>query len=60
MTSTKIFLREFFIKLSSDGVVVTFKEYKWKFVATVFAYYLVRDTFLYILLPYLSLKYFLN
>ena len=33
------------------------KKYGWKAGVAIFLYYLVRDVFLYILLPYLVIKY---
>jgi len=33
------------------------KKYGWKAGVAIFLYYLIRDVFLYILLPYLVVKY---
>lgn len=41
----------------SEGLRFTFKKFKWKLIAVLFVYYLVRDITLYIILP--GLGYFL-
>lgn len=40
----------------SSGFKGLFAKYRWKMVAVFFTYYLIRDSFLYILLPYLAWK----
>ncbi len=39
-----------------EGFKALIKRYGWKFFAVVFFYYLIRDIFLYILLPYFIIK----
>ncbi|MBX2986580.1 MAG: hypothetical protein KF802_01665 [Bdellovibrionaceae bacterium] len=46
--------------LRESGVRGTFRRYGWKLVAAVFCYYLVRDLTLYVLLPYLVARQFMN
>ena len=38
--------------LKRDGMKTTFKRYGWKVFAVLFAYYLVRDVTLYIVIPW--------
>lgn len=45
--------REVFKQHGFKGLV---KRYGWKLVVAVFMYYLIRDTILYILIPYLIAK----
>ena len=40
----------------SGGLKAVLKVYSWKFIAGVFVYYLLRDSLMYGLLPYLLLK----
>jgi len=40
----------------ASGFKGLFAKYRWKMVAVFFTYYLIRDSFLYILLPYLAWK----
>lgn len=42
--------------LKEEGFKALFRHYGWKLVATVFAYYLVRDLTLYVLLPMFIFK----
>ncbi len=58
-----------YIKALLGEVRVTFKEsgmkgvvrrFGWKIFAIFFVYYLVRDSILYILIPYLIAKHFVN
>ena len=45
--------RQVFKEQGFKGLV---KKYGWKLVAAVFMYYLIRDSILYILIPYLIAK----
>lgn len=54
LTST---IKDIRFKLKTKGLKAVFQEYRWKLVIAVFIYYLIRDSFLYILIPYLSMKY---
>lgn len=42
--------------LRQEGVRAVFRKYGWKLFAAIFAYYLVRDVTLYVLLPMLIFK----
>lgn len=44
--------------LKQKGLRHTWHQYRWYLVFLIFAYYLVRDTFLYILLPLMLYKAF--
>jgi len=44
----------------AQGFKGLFRVYGWKIVAAFFAYYLVRDVTLYILLPWLVARHFVN
>lgn len=45
-------VREFRQTLRASGLRGAFKRYGWKLAAGIFCYYLVRDLFLYIFIPY--------
>ncbi len=47
-------IRDMWITLRREGFRATFRKYGWRFVGLVFIYYLIRDTLLYIVLPYLA------
>jgi hypothetical protein len=40
----------------SGGTRAVFKRFGWKLVVGVFVYYLIRDSILYLLIPYLVLR----
>lgn len=42
------------------GFKAVIKRYGWKIFALFFAYYLIRDSILYLLIPYLVAKHFIN
>ena len=44
----------------SQGIKGVVKKYGWKIFAVFFMYYLIRDSILYILLPWLVAKHFIN
>jgi hypothetical protein len=46
--------------LRNDGFKKTVKRYGWKFFAILFTYYLVRDITIYIVLPWLIARNFIN
>ena len=46
--------------IKKEGLKGFIKIYGWKVVVVVFLYYLVRDSILYILIPYLFAKGLLN
>lgn len=48
--------KEYMQTLKSEGARGLVKKYGWKLVAAVFFYYLIRDSILYILIPYLIAK----
>lgn len=37
--------------LRTEGLKKAWMKYRWRFLMTVFLYYLIRDTFLYVILP---------
>lgn len=41
-----------------EGVKKTLKKYRWKLVSMIFLYYLVRDVFLYLILPRFAFFFF--
>lgn len=51
-------LKKLFITLRQKGLKEAWKEYRWKLAALVFIYYLVRDLFLYVFVPFVILKSF--
>jgi len=50
------FVREWLIIIKEKGLKGFVKEKGWKIVAIFFLYYLIRDTTLYIILPYLLIN----
>ncbi len=40
------------MSIKNDGLKASFKRYGWRMVSLVVLYYLVRDTILYIIIPY--------
>lgn len=50
---TPAFARDARQLMRESGMRAVVKKYGWKFFAAFFAYYLIRDSILYILLPYL-------
>ena len=50
------FLRKYVFYLKEHGFKKTVKKFGWKLFAVRFLYYLIRDSILYIIIPYLILK----
>lgn len=50
------FIREYAKIWKVEGFKALLKQKGWKVIVIVFFYYLIRDSFLYILLPYLIAK----
>jgi len=50
------FMKEWVAIWRADGFKALLRQKGWKVVAVVFSYYLVRDTFLYIIVPYLVIN----
>ena len=44
------------LSIKNEGFKTAFKKYRWKFVAVIFVYYLIRDLLLYVAIP--SLTYY--
>ncbi len=57
---TPKFLRKYVSIFKQDGIKGVLKEGGWKIVVYFFLFYLVRDTILYIIIPYLFLKGVIN
>lgn len=53
---TPKFMRDWIADIRRDGFKQFFKTHGWKVIAAVVLFYLVRDTILYILIPYLIVK----
>ena len=53
-------IREYRDTLKEKGVKGFIKTYGWKVVFTVFMFYLIRDSILYILIPYMITKGIFN
>lgn len=43
------------LSIKNDGLKKSFKRYGWRMVSLVVVYYLIRDTILYIIIPYFLL-----
>ncbi len=57
---TPQFLRKYVSIFKKDGIKGVLKEGGWKIVVYFFLFYLVRDTILYIIIPYLLIKGVIN
>lgn len=47
-------VRSVFLTLKREGLKSAWRQHGWTLIGFVFAYYLIRDTFLYIVLPFLA------
>ena len=54
------FLLKYIIYYQEHGFKKTIKEFGWKLFAIIFIYYLVRDSILYIIIPYFAMKGIFN
>jgi hypothetical protein len=52
----RAFLREARGVFREGGFKALFRRYGWKLIAVFFVYYLIRDSILYIILPYLVVR----
>ncbi len=50
------FLRKYVYYYKEHGFKKTLKKYGWKLFTIIFLYYLIRDSILYIIIPYFVLK----
>jgi hypothetical protein len=50
------FMREWIQHIKRDGFKDFIKKKGWKIVAAIFVFYLIRDSILYIILPYLIIN----
>ena len=50
------FLRKYVYYYKEHGFKKTVKKFGWKLFAIIFLYYLIRDSILYIIIPYFVLK----
>lgn len=51
-------MKQMALSIKNEGLRASFRKYGWKLFAVVFAYYLVRDVSLYVLIPYFLLNNF--
>lgn len=54
------FLQKYVTYYRYNGFKKTIKRYGWKLFAIIFMFYLVRDTILYIIIPYFAMKGIFN
>ena len=54
------FLHKYVKYYRDHGFKKTIKKYGWKLFAIIFMFYLVRDTILYIIIPYFAMKGIFN
>lgn len=59
IASGKHLLKECRQTLKEGGFKAVFRRYGWKIFAVFFVYYLIRDSILYLLIPYLLARHFL-
>ncbi|KAA3610197.1 MAG: hypothetical protein D8M58_06795 [Calditrichaeota bacterium] len=50
------FMREWIQLIKKDGLKEFLRQKGWKIVAGIFVFYLIRDSILYILIPYLIIN----
>ena len=50
------FLKRYIIFYKENGFKKTVKKHGWKLFIIIFMYYLIRDSILYIIIPYFALK----
>lgn len=53
-------LKECRSEFKNGGVKAVFKRFGWKIFLAFFMYYLIRDLILYVLIPYLLARHFIN
>ncbi len=54
------FLKEYIIYYQENGFKKTIQKFGIKLIVTIIAFYFVRDTILYIIIPYFALKGIFN
>ena len=54
------FLRKYINYYLENGFKKTVKKFGWKLFATIILFYLIRDSILYIIIPYFALKGIFN
>ena len=54
------FLKSYVIFYKKNGFKKTVKKHGWKLFIIIFIYYLIRDSILYIIIPYFALKGIFN
>ena len=50
------FLYKYVIYYRNHGFKKTIKKFGWKLIITIFIFYLIRDSILYIIIPYFAMK----
>jgi hypothetical protein len=58
LTSIKSNVLNIILSLRHKGLAYTWKTYRWKMIAIIIFYYLVRDITLYVLIPNYFFKHF--
>jgi hypothetical protein len=53
-------LKECRSEFKNGGIKAVFKRFGWKIFFAFFMYYLIRDLIIYVLIPYLFAKHFIN
>ena len=54
------FLKEYIIYYQENGFKKTIQKFGFKLIVTIIVFYFVRDTILYIIIPYFALKGIFN
>lgn len=60
IAAIKSTLQECRATFKAGGFRGVFRRYGWKIFAAFFLYYLIRDLILYVLIPYLVARHFIN
>ncbi len=54
------FLKKYIIYYKDNGLKLTIKKFGFKLILGIFIFYLIRDSILYIIIPYFALKGIFN
>ena len=54
------FIKEYIIYFKKNGFKKTVKKFGWRLFAAIFIFYLIRDTILYLIIPYFVGKEIFN
>lgn len=56
----KRIINECYLLLRNEGIRAVFRRYGWRVFVVVFFYYLIRDSIIYLLIPYMVTRHFFD